>query len=72
MNYFPAWRTEADGADVELFPVDGQLAFRAPADGSYVVSLEYPRRRPLMALAVLVLVLGSVGMAYRGARRGPV
>jgi hypothetical protein len=71
MNYFPAWRGHLDGRDVELFQVDGQLAFVAPADGSYVVALEYPRRRALIVLALTALLAGAVGLAYGGRGPGP-
>jgi hypothetical protein len=66
MNYFPAWGARADGRDVEIHSVDGQLAFRAPADGAYVVSLAYPRRRPLVALALAALAAGAIGIAFIG------
>jgi hypothetical protein len=66
MNYFPAWRAHVNGRDVELFAVDGQLAFVAPTGGSYVVALEYPRRRPLIVLALAALLAGAVGLAYVG------
>ena len=58
-NYFPAWTAVAGGRDVPLFARDGQLAFRAPDDGSYVVRLEYPRRRGLMLLAILLFLAGT-------------
>ncbi len=59
-NYFPAWSARQGGVGVDLLDAGGQLAFRAPADGSYVVSLEYPRRLALTWLAVLTLVAAVV------------
>ena len=64
MNYFPAWSASSPSGPVELFAVDGQLAFTAPADGDYVVNLDYPRRRPLIALACIVFV-GSILLLAR-------
>jgi hypothetical protein len=67
-NYYPAWRASANGRDVELFNSQGQLAFSAPANGTYVVRLDYPRYRALNVTAVIVLVVGLVLLA--GRRRG--
>lgn len=64
-NYFPAWRARADGAVVPLFPVDGQLAFRAPRDGSYSVVLEYPRRVGLECAALTTFALGALALSTR-------
>jgi hypothetical protein len=50
----------AGGRDVPLFARDGQLAFRAPHDGDYVVRLEYPRRRGLLLLAIVLFVAGTI------------
>ncbi|HVL68670.1 MAG TPA: hypothetical protein VM364_15515 [Vicinamibacterales bacterium] len=57
-NYFPAWRAHAAGREIPLTAASGQLAFDAPADGTCVVSLEYPRRRPLILLALAGLLAG--------------
>jgi len=62
-NYFPAWRAQAGGVNVPLFAVDGQLAFRAPKDGSYVVALEYPRRVALELASLTVFVVGAVALS---------
>jgi hypothetical protein len=59
-NYYPAWRAHVDGTPVDLYPVDGQLAFRAPREGTYVVQLEYPRYRGL-TLAALAVFLAGIG-----------
>ena len=69
-NYFPAWRARKENVDVDVFDAGGQLAFRAPADGSYVVSLEYPRRLALTWLAGLTLVAGAVVAAWSVRRPG--
>jgi hypothetical protein len=63
MNYYPAWRASSPAGDVELFDVNGQLAFTAPADGDYTVDLIYPRRRGLIAVAILALLGGMVAVA---------
>jgi hypothetical protein len=57
-NYYPAWRAFAGDGEVDLQAIDGQLAFQAPANGSYVVRLEYPRYRALSVFAVVLLVSG--------------
>jgi hypothetical protein len=57
-NYYPAWRARVDDQDVPLFASDGQLAFRSPRSGRYVVRLEYPRYRWLSAGALAVFVIG--------------
>jgi hypothetical protein len=59
-NYYPAWRAYADGREVALFASEGQLAFRAPSAGSYVVRLEYPRYRGLSLFAACVFLLGAL------------
>jgi hypothetical protein len=59
-NYYPAWRAKDGDADVALEAIGGQLAFRAPRDGSYTVRLEYPRYRGVSALAIAALVTGLV------------
>lgn len=69
MNYFPAWSASSGGRDVPVFDQDGQLAFRAPADGSQVVMLRYPTRRGLLVLAGFVLFAGTRGAARVGASR---
>jgi hypothetical protein len=56
-NYYPAWLARAGDRDVPLYSADGQIAFRAPADGSYVVTLEYPRYRWLSLVAALAIAL---------------
>jgi hypothetical protein len=66
-NYHPSWTARAGSAEVPLFEQDGQLSFRAPESGTYVVALEYPRRRWLLAMALLAL---AGGMAV-AARIGP-
>jgi hypothetical protein len=57
-NYYPAWRAHAGGREVELYASDGQMAFRAPVSGSYVVRLEYPRYWGLSILAVTSAIAG--------------
>ena len=57
-NYYPAWRAYAGGHEVELYSSDGQMAFRAPNGGTYVVQFEYPRYRWLSILAVTGAVAG--------------
>jgi len=62
-NYYPAWRAYAGGREVPLYSIDGQMAFRAPDSGSYVVRLEYPRYRWLSILAMSVAIAGLWVMA---------
>jgi hypothetical protein len=50
---------------VPLHSTSGQLAFRAPAEGSYTVTLEYPRYRPLLVIAVTCLIVGMIALARR-------
>ena len=63
-NYYPAWRAFVNDAEVPLYSADGQLAFRAPRDGSYVVRLEYPRYRWLSLLASASLMIGTILSAW--------
>jgi hypothetical protein len=65
VNYYPAWRAVADGREVALFDSGGQLAFRAPAAGSYIVALEYPRYHAISVVALVAFVLGSWILARR-------
>jgi len=64
-NYYPAWRAYADGREVPLYSSGGQLAFRAPHAGSYVVRLEYPRYRALSVCALIVFLGGAMAL-WRG------
>jgi len=64
-NYFPAWRAYTSDADVPLFANHGQLAFRAPKEGTYDVTLSYPRRIPLELMSLAVFVLGGFALAVR-------
>ena len=57
-NYYPAWRASVDGRSVDLYSSDGQLAFRAPESGSYIVRFEYPRYRLLSVAALTALAFG--------------
>ena len=65
-NYYPAWEVRHRGTRVPVLEHEGQLAFRAPASGSYEVALEYPRYRWALWLALAALVTGSVGLALTG------
>lgn len=71
-NYYPAWRAFIGEREIALHATDGQLAFRAPSAGSYVVRLAYPRYRVLSMIAVSVLVSGVWFLArWPGQRSGP-
>jgi len=50
---------------VPLFANHGQLAFRAPKEGTYDVTLSYPRRIPLELMSLAVFVLGGFALAVR-------
>jgi hypothetical protein len=71
-NYYPAWRAHVDGTPVALHPVDGQLAFRAPREGTYTVRLEYPQYRGLTLTALAVFLAGVVWVAVWRRLRHPV
>jgi hypothetical protein len=59
-NYYPAWRAFDSETEVPLYAANGQLAFRAPRDGSYVVRLEYPRYRWLSLMALASMMAGTI------------
>ena len=61
-NFYPAWEARAGDRFVPLRSHEGQLAFTAPASGSYVVRLEYPPRRWLSLLAIGALLLGMTAL----------
>jgi hypothetical protein len=58
-NYHPAWTARFNETPVPMVADGHQLAFDAPADGSYDVVLEYPRRSWLWIVALAGLVAGS-------------
>jgi hypothetical protein len=58
-HYYPAWRAFDGEREVALSANDGQLAFRAPRDGSYSVHLVYPRYRLISLLAAVAFLLGG-------------
>jgi hypothetical protein len=62
-NYYPAWRAYLDGREVPLYSSNGQLAFRAPKEGNYVVRLEYPRYRWQSFIAIISVVTGIFCLA---------
>ena len=68
-NYYPAWHALAGGHDVPLYSSGGQLAFRAPRSGSYIVRLEYPRYTGLSVVALIVFLGGAMAL-WRAPRRG--
>jgi hypothetical protein len=55
-HFHPSWEAEADGHAIDVGDANGQLAFTAPRTGSYDVTLIYPRRPWLFALALGVIV----------------
>jgi hypothetical protein len=59
-NYYPAWRAFVNDTAVPLYSAQGQLAFRAPREGSYVVRLEYPRYRWLLLIAMACFAVGTI------------
>jgi hypothetical protein len=72
-NYFPAWRASAGPRRIELFSDEGQLAFVAPADGTYEVRLAYPARTGFIAFAWLQALVGAAALSVlmRGSTRVP-
>ena len=70
-NYYPAWSARVGTAAVPLFAAGGQMAFRAPRSGTYAVELDYPRRRAVAGLALMLFGLGLVAVHVSfGRRRG--
>lgn len=63
-NYFPAWRACLNDIEVPVYADHGQLAFDAPRAGDYVVELQYPRRRPLIAFSLLTFFVGSLAVCW--------
>jgi hypothetical protein len=59
MNYYPAWRAFHGDRNIALHSIEGQLAFRAPEGGSYVIRLVYPRYGWLVFIAVAVFLSGA-------------
>jgi hypothetical protein len=57
-NYHPAWTARHLGRSLRVTADNGQLAFDAPAAGSYVVELVYPSRRWLLVVASAGLLAG--------------
>jgi hypothetical protein len=47
---------------VPLFSQDGQLAFHAPAAGTHVLTLEYPRYRWLSLAAIAAFLFGMAAI----------
>lgn len=69
-NYYPEWTATVNGQPLRLFASGDQMAFRAPADGSYSVVLAYPRRLwlDIVALAALVLCIAACALISTPAR----
>jgi hypothetical protein len=59
-NYYPAWRAFLEGQAVPLYSANGQLAFRAPRAGTYVVQLKYPRYGWLTLIAITSITIGTI------------
>ena len=70
-NYHPSWtaRLDSTAERIVLSDVKGQLGFTAPRDGSYSVSLVYPRRPWTVLLAAGAVLVGCVVGARTGDRR---
>jgi hypothetical protein len=68
---YPAWRAYDGAAEVALYDAGGQLAFRAPRSGSYVVKLVYPRYHGLALMALAAFAIGVV-LLWRWPRTGAV
>ena len=52
-NYFPLWKGYSGNMEVGLYDKAGQVAFKAPADGDYLVTLKFSK---LSSLALLIPV----------------
>lgn len=70
-HYYPAWQAFDMDRGVPLESREGQLAFRAPRDGSYAVHLVYPRYRALALVAALAFLLGAWSVSRIHPQRGP-
>jgi hypothetical protein len=70
-HYYPAWRAFDGDRGVSLESRDGQLAFRAPRDGSYAIHLVYPRYRALAIVAALAFLLGAWAVSRIPTSSGP-
>jgi hypothetical protein len=71
-NYYPVWEAkDSEGRAIALFSHGAQMAFLAPRSGSYAITLAYPRRGWLSAVALLLAGVGLVclTMAERRFRR---
>lgn len=64
-HFHPSWTARHESTTLALRDEGGQLAFNAPCE-SCIVTLEYPRRRQLLYLALFVWI---AGMAVVGSRR---
>lgn len=65
-NYYPAWTAASSGRTVTLVADGGQLAFAAPASGTYQVQLSYPRRTLFVIACWLLALVGAVVLSLRG------
>jgi hypothetical protein len=70
-HYYPAWRALDVDRGVPLESHEGQLAFRAPRDGSYAVHLVYPRYRGLAVVAALAFLFGAWAVSRIHSQRRP-
>lgn len=57
MNMSPEWRAECEGAPVELYAREGQIAFDAPSS-ECTVTMHFPKRPWLFAAPVLAALVG--------------
>ena len=70
-HFHPSWTARSGTQPVPVRDVGGQLAFDAPCDGGCDVELEYPRRQPLLFLALVVWIAGMLVVArWPGTRTG--
>jgi len=70
MNYFPAWRAYYGQEEIALLDENGLMGFAAPADGSYVITLRYPRYAELSLLA-LATIAAAFWLSWRYWRSQP-
>jgi len=54
-NYFPTWKAFYNGIHIPTLDIDGQLGFIAPANGSYTITLRFPKYLAFNILSVLTL-----------------
>jgi hypothetical protein len=64
-NYFPTWKAFVDGVVIPTSNIGGQLGLTAPRDGSYSITLQFPKYRLFSILAVIILLMAGIASSNR-------